>query len=209
MDLIIMKKIYTTFLLLAICSLSYGSNHKSSDQDNSNNSYKNEQSYTNGFYLSVGTNTGFTALGYFFGRNNIADAYFAVSPYKETVLNYRSNLKRSWTSGIAAGATSYIPFLRAKQNNKLFILNGPMWSQSFGRNIPSIGKIDSSYSIAWHTGLQYRITSSIYLTCRGPLLMYLRTNYTDWTPSNTVPNLRSTWTWLVFSQGTFALSVKF
>ncbi len=203
---------YTKKLLLiaTLFSTAFGfSDSYSKNKGTYNDKYKGEQTYTSGPYVSIGTNLGCLSGGYYFGPNNIAAGFISVTPFQQSFVSYPANQDNSWSTGIAAGAGLYLPLGRKTLQNKLFILDEFLWTQSFGQALSALGKINSSWSTTWIIGLQYRLTSSIYLSFRGPLISFFRTNYRDATPSAFFPTTQSLWSWSILSQGTAAIEYKF
>ncbi len=203
------KKVALLFVLALNTSLVFSNSLAFSDSPskNTNNSRK-EQTYTNGFALSLGTGGSYFAVGYYFGNNNTWEVLYGISPYSS--VNNASGIEKddSWSTYMGAGLANFIPIFRKKMSNKLFIAQGAGWGQKFGKSAANNANIQSSWSLEYDLGLQYRINGNFYLTVVAPVLWYSRTKYSN-TPNSVYKTNSTMWTWNVLNPGSVAVTYKF
>ena len=129
---------------------------------------RREVNYTNGFAISLGgagtpvTNPS-VYLGYYFAKNNCMSAFFSISPYYRQNNQYGIQNADSWLTSIGANVSNYIPIARAAMRNKFFLHHGPRWTQTFGKSIQNDLRIQSSWSLGYNIGFQYRFSPQVYL----------------------------------------------
>jgi len=165
----------------------------------------NYQKYKNGFAF---TSHAFSPLqfDYFLGKDNTWKLTFGVSPYTKTENLSGIAGQDSYLTSIGAGITYFLPIARNLTNNKLFIINGPGWAQTFGQ-LGFDAKIKSSWLLTWYTGLEYRFTPNFYLGMGIPAVSYQQTKL----KTNNIPLFATDATqkrWNIFSSAAVYITFK-
>ncbi len=168
--------------------------------------------YKNGFAVGLGSvglpNAPTIGIGYYFGGNNCMSTYFGVRPYETTRNSFGVAADDSWSTSIGAGVANYISLARAALNNQVFFEQGIDWNQHFGKGLFNNTPIDSSFSVGYRVGFQYRLNPRVYFSLATPAVAYSQTKYKS---TNLPINLVDTkqYTWSVFSAATMYIAFLF
>ncbi len=128
---------------------------------------RRESNYTNGFAVALGgagasATVPSASIGYFFADNNCMSAFFSISPYFRQNNLYGVSNFDCWTTSIGANVSNYISLARTSLGNKFFFQHGPSWKQVFGKSLQNDLRIQSSWSLGYDVGFQYRLSPQVY-----------------------------------------------